>query len=166
MARSSSFASKSKMDNFPDIPEDAFLEKGIFFNYADLPERNIDQEAIKAWLYTIAKSRQKEISSLSYIFSSDDYLHDINVEFLNHDTLTDIITFPLESEEGISGEIYISLDRVEDNAKDFKTDFFNELRRVIAHGLLHLCGINDKTEQEAAEMRRAEEDALALWDRN
>ena len=89
----------------------------------------------------------------------------MNVEYLNHDTLTDVITFPYDNSGNlIEGDIFISIDRIHDNAKTFETTFTNELHRVIIHGALHLCGYGDKSEEEAKEMRRKENEALSIRD--
>lgn len=117
------------------------------------------------WLNRIAEQESKEIVSLDYVFCSDDYLHKINVEYLNHDTYTDIITFDLgePTDDAISGEIYISIDRVKENAQIHESRYKDELLRVVSHGLLHLIGYPDKSEQEALIMRCKEEDALKTY---
>ncbi|WP_341225181.1 rRNA maturation RNase YbeY [uncultured Arcticibacterium sp.] len=119
---------------------------------------------VKAWLKEIAKKEDFKIQDLNYIFMSDEGLHKINLEYLNHDTYTDIITFDNSEEEGIiESDIFISIDRVKENAESFKTTFDNELRRVLAHGLLHLCGYKDKSDEDAKLMREMEEASLRLW---
>ena len=101
---------------------------------------------------------------LTYIFCTDDALLQMNQQFLDHDTLTDIITFDLsEKETELTGEIYISVDRITENAQKFKTDYQQELHRVIFHGALHLCGFKDKTKKDAAEMRLQEDNCLEAW---
>ena len=102
---------------------------------------------------------------LTYIFCNDEYLLKINQQFLNHDTLTDVITFDLSEvpETLILGEIYISIDRVKENAKEFSTNYDEELLRVIFHGALHLCGKKDKTEQEQAIMRTLEQESIVAY---
>jgi len=106
------------------------------------------------------------MGDLNYIFMSDEELLKINQQYLNHDTYTDIITFDNSEDEGcIHGDIFISIDRVTENAENFKTEFETELRRVLAHGLLHLCGYKDKSEKEAELMRGMEENALENWKR-
>lgn len=101
---------------------------------------------------------------LRYIFCSDEALHRINLQFLQHDTYTDIITFDLsEKPQELLGEIYISTERVAENAATFNTTYERELHRVIFHGALHLCGLRDKTSAEKKEMRAAEDAALAAW---
>lgn len=118
----------------------------------------------KQWLISVALSEGKAIDELNYIFCSDEALLQINIDFLQHDTLTDIITFDNSTEKNnILGEIYISIDRVKENALVFSTSFDNELRRVLAHGLLHLCGYKDKTEKEQKQMREAEERAISFF---
>lgn len=101
---------------------------------------------------------------LTYIFCSDEYLLNINKEFLNHDTYTDIVTFDLgEYQDEMIGEIYISIDRVAENASKFGKTYQDELHRVIFHGALHLCGYKDKTQEQKNEMRQAEDKCLAAY---
>ena len=101
---------------------------------------------------------------LTYIFCSDEYLLNINKEFLNHDTYTDIVTFDLgEYEDEMIGEIYVSIDRVAENASKFSKTYQDELHRVIFHGALHLCGYKDKTQEQKNEMRQAEDKCLAAY---
>ena len=114
------------------------------------------------WLNSIAQQEDAIIDSLNYIFCSDDYLHNINLEYLDHDTYTDIITFDQSEDDTLCGDIFISIDRVRDNATSMNTQFSEELHRVIAHGLLHLIGYKDKTTEEAALMREKEEACLTL----
>ena len=121
-------------------------------------------EHVEDWLKAAALKESYGIDSLGYVFCSDDYLLEINQQFLDHDTLTDIVTFDYTEGTILNGEIYISTDRVGDNAKDFNVDFDTELRRVIIHGLLHMCGYGDKTEDEKSRMRSKEDEYLALWD--
>lgn len=115
-----------------------------------------DQERIANWLSNLIQTEGKDLGDLAYIFCTDDYLHDLNVRFLDHDTLTDVIGFDNSLGDLVEGEIYISVERVADNAKDFGQVFEDELYRVMAHGLLHFCGYADKTEAEAALMREKE----------
>ncbi|GAB3000893.1 rRNA maturation RNase YbeY [Cyclobacterium sediminis] len=119
---------------------------------------------IKQWLKQIAEKKEYKIQDLNYIFCSDEYLLEINIQYLNHDTYTDIVTFDQsEYENEIEGDIYISIDRVKENAATLKTTYHQELLRVLAHGLLHLCGLKDKTEKEKIEMRKEEDVALSLF---
>lgn len=117
------------------------------------------------WLEKIAASHQKEILEINYIFCSDDYLLEVNREYLDHDYYTDIITFDnSEDPKNLESDIFISLDRVEENAKDLNISFDKELLRVMAHGLLHLCGFKDKSNADAEHMREQEDSSLILWE--
>jgi probable rRNA maturation factor len=119
----------------------------------------------RTWLERVAKKKHKKITALNYVFCSDEYLLSMNNTHLQHDTYTDIITFgysPKESAE-ITGDIFISIDRVKENAKTYQTTFHNELRRVMAHGLLHLFGYKDKSTSDKKTMREKEELALTLY---
>ncbi|MEI2749165.1 MAG: rRNA maturation RNase YbeY [Ferruginibacter sp.] len=113
---------------------------------------------LKSFLADLARKERKQLDELSIVFCSDEYLLNINREHLAHDYYTDIITFDLSAskEAGISGELYISIDRVKDNAKQFGSTFTQELHRVIFHGLLHLCGYKDKRQTDIAMMRKKE----------
>ena len=128
----------------------------INFNYETEFNLANSEGEIKRISDTI-KEENHNLGEINYIFCSDDYLHKINVEFLNHDTLTDIISFDYTVGKEVHGDIYISIDRVKDNASDFNTDFANELARVMIHGILHYCGYKDKTEKDA-ELMRSKED--------
>lgn len=120
----------------------------------------------KSWLREIANEEGYSIGNLNYIFCSDEYLYAINVRYLNHDTYTDIITFDQgENPNEISGEIYISIDRVKENANFYEEGFEKEINRVISHGLLHLCGYSDKNKIDQNKMRIKEEKSLDLLDR-
>lgn len=133
-----------------------FFSDGIKFSLRD-------KTKVRSWLKRIAKSHGFSIDNLVYVFKSDEGLLTMNRQFLNHNTLTDIITFPDDASTGaVSGEIYISIDRVRENAKEFDESFKDELSRVMAHGLLHLCGFKDKTTSQAKRMRLEEKNALDL----
>lgn len=115
------------------------------------------------WIKKVVKKERATIVSLNYIFCSDSYLLKLNKAYLNHSTLTDIITFDYSEKAGpVNGEIYISIDRVRDNAKAFKTSLHLELHRVIIHGVLHLLGYRDKKPSEKVIMRKKEEAYLSL----
>lgn len=120
-----------------------------------------NEHAIKVWIESIIQSEGYRVGEILYVFCDDDYLHNINVKFLNHDTLTDIITFDYNLGKQINSEIYISIPRVLENSQNFNTRFKDELNRVIIHGILHLCGYKDETDSEAKEMRHIEDLALA-----
>ncbi len=112
---------------------------------------------IKKWLKETIEKEGYKLGELNYIFCSDEYLHQMNVSYLNHDTLTDIITFDNSDIEGkIIGDIFISIDRVAENAKKFDVEFIDELNRVMVHGALHLVGYKDKKKEEQEKMRAKE----------
>lgn len=115
------------------------------------------------WLNAVATSEDKTIGNLSYVFCSDDFLLEINQSYLNHDTYTDIITFDYNEDGLLSGEIYISTDRVVENALRFRESETNELHRVMVHGLLHLCGYPDKTDEEKDVMRKLENEKIKMF---
>ncbi|RTE54846.1 rRNA maturation RNase YbeY [Arenibacter aquaticus] len=115
------------------------------------------------WIGRIIVSEGDVLGKLDYIFCDDEYLLGINRQYLNHDTYTDIITFPYEEVGGISGDIFISIDRVRENAKEYRVDFETELKRVMAHGVLHLLGYGDKSEEEAVLMRSKENEKIKLF---
>ncbi len=122
---------------------------------------NLDKaEMVRSWIEEIIGCEGFEVGDISYIFCDDDYLHGINLEFLQHDTFTDIISFDYGLGKQINGEIYISVDRVLENSNKYQTSFGKELCRVIVHGILHLCGYKDKLYEEALLMRRKEDEAL------
>jgi rRNA maturation RNase YbeY len=128
----------------------------IHFFEEDIAVPLKEKRALKAWLKQLAAEEGKKIVELNYIFCSDSYLLEINKQYLNHNTLTDIITFDQsEKPNQIEGDIYISYERVLENGRKLKTEE-NELYRVIAHGLLHLCGYKDKSEEEEKTMREKE----------
>lgn len=116
----------------------------------------VNETAYTIWLNSVAASEDREIQDMGYVFCSDNFLLDINQRYLEHDTLTDIITFDYCVEERLSGEIYISTDRVKENASQFNVEFLTELQRVMVHGLLHLCGYGDKDDSEKQLMREKE----------
>lgn len=127
----------------------------ISFNYeTDFELHNEDQ--IAAWISTVINEEGFNEGEINYIFCDDEYLLKLNVEFLNHDTLTDIISFDYTVGKQINGDVYISVERVEDNATDFKVDFLSELNRVLVHGILHYCGYKDKSEEDEKLMRTKE----------
>jgi rRNA maturation RNase YbeY len=131
-----------------------------FLQSASFTNRTLVKEVIK----DLFKKEKKPLASLTYIFCSDEYLLEINRQYLNHNYYTDIITFDLsENNHQVTGEIYISLDRVKENAGEFKTTFKKELLRVIFHGALHLCGYKDKSDKEQTLMRKTEDKYLHYY---
>jgi probable rRNA maturation factor len=121
---------------------------------------------LKSWVEKIIISEKRKLKNLSYNFCSDEELFEKNKRFLNHSTYTDIITFDYSEGSLLSGEIYISIDRVKENAEKFKTSFTDELIRVMAHGALHLCGYKDKSPIQQKKMRAAENRAIKLFTKN
>lgn len=119
---------------------------------------------VKKWVEEVVVRRGKSVGNINYLFCDDNYLLDVNLRYLNHDTFTDIITFDYVAGNLVSGDILISTERVGENAGLYGVSFERELRRVIIHGVLHLLGQGDKSESEASEMRRLEEQALVLWE--
>lgn len=118
----------------------------------------------RKWLNKVASAEKHKICNLSYIFCDDEFLLTLNEGYLQHDTLTDVITFEYSSKRfQIEGEIYISIERIEENAAALGISTEIELRRVMAHGLLHLCGYGDKSKKEKEEMTMKEDSALLLW---
>ncbi|GEQ84876.1 endoribonuclease YbeY [Patiriisocius marinistellae] len=120
-----------------------------------------NESNVKNWIIDIIESEGFDEGDIGYIFCDDNYLHKMNVEFLDHDTLTDIISFDYSMGKQIHGEIYISIDRVKENAEEFNAMFVDELHRVIIHGILHYCGYKDKTSSDAVLMRSKENEALS-----
>ncbi|KPM49377.1 rRNA maturation RNase YbeY [Jiulongibacter sediminis] len=136
----------------------------IEFHAEDIDFELDNPSKIEKWLETVAQNEGFKIEELNYIFMTDEGLYEINMEYLNHDNYTDIITFDnSEEEEIIEGDIFISIERVRENAETYNSPFDTELRRVLAHGLLHLCGYKDKTEKDEKRMREMEEKSLALF---
>jgi len=131
----------------------------ILFNYVnDFSLQN--EEVIANWIIKVLSKEGFECDEINYIFCDDEYLHKLNVQYLNHDTLTDIISFDNSMDKNISGDIFISTERVVENAKAFEVPFNEELQRVIIHGILHFMGYKDKTEKELQEMRKRENEAI------
>ena len=138
-------------------------EESIHFFQEDIIYQLRQRTEIRSWLKSIAKKEKYSILELNYIFCSDEYLLQINKDFFNHDYYTDIITFDNSEVKGkIESDIFISIDRVRENAKQQKTSLKDELHRVLAHGMLHLTGYKDKTIEENKMMRKKEDTALAL----
>lgn len=121
-----------------------------------------NQSQISVWLESVILNEDLRLGEINYIFCDDVYLNKLNVEFLQHDTLTDIISFDYTLGKLIQGDIYISIERVRDNASDFDVSFTEELHRVMVHGVLHYCGYKDKTSEEDKLMRKKEDQYLEL----
>ena len=135
----------------------------ISFNSNEIKFTLKNKTVIKQWISSITNKKKRRVGDLNFVFCSDEFLLGMNKQYLNHDTYTDIITFDYSKEDKnlpISGDIYISVDRVRENAAKFNVAFENELHRVIIHGTLHLLGYADKTKTAKEEMRKQEDVAL------
>lgn len=135
----------------------------ISFYSEDIAFEHEDTDKIVPWIEETVEKYACNLSFVHFIFCSDDYLHQLNVSYLKHDTLTDIITFPYATPPQIEGDVFISIERVRDNAETYKVSFEEELLRVIIHGVLHLCGFTDKTVAEKEEMNEKENEALGHY---
>lgn len=134
----------------------------VIFNYET--DFQLENELVyEQWIDAVIESEGKEPGEINYIFCDDEYLHNINMQYLNHDTLTDIISFDYCIGDLISGDIFVSIERVQDNAKEYEVSFNEELLRVLAHGVLHYCGYKDKTENEALLMRTKEQEKIDMF---
>jgi len=134
----------------------------ISFNYeTDFELENETQ--YEDWISRIIESEGFDEGEINFIFCDDEYLHKINVEYLDHDTLTDIISFDYTVGNLIQGDIFVSVERVQDNANDFNVSFEEELKRVLSHGVLHYCGYKDKSPKDEALMRSKEEEKMQMF---
>lgn len=134
----------------------------VIFNYeTDFQLEN--ESKYEDWIDSIIESEDKDPGEINYIFCDDDYLLEINKQYLDHDTLTDIISFDYCIGDLISGDIFISIDRVKDNAQEYDVSFNNELLRVMSHGILHYCGYKDKTQDEQLLMRAKEQEKINMF---
>lgn len=135
----------------------------IEFETKNVGMHALDFAKVDRWLGEVAASHNRKVGNVNYLFCDDEEILRVNREFLRHDYFTDIITFDYSHKDRIGGDIFISLDTVASNARDLGQEYGVELLRVIAHGVLHLCGINDKGPGEREIMEGAENAALALW---
>lgn len=140
------------------------MRAAVRFFVEDIDFKFSHSKATTTWLHRVAVSHGVKIKEINYIFVSDQYLLRLNQNYLQHDTLTDIITFPYDEEarQELGGDIYISIERIQENAAKFGVSFENELSRVMVHGLLHLVGFEDTNSQAKKDMRRAEDAALDM----
>ena len=122
-----------------------------------------DEKRLKEWIAEAVATEEFLVGEINYVFCSDEYLHKINLQYLNHDTYTDIISFDYRVGNQLHGDIFISVDRVRENALKFEVDFKSELLRVLIHGILHFCGYKDKLENEADAMRAKEDYYIARY---
>ena len=134
----------------------------ISFNYETDFELG-NEAAFESWISRVILSEEKKEGEINFIFCDDEYLHKLNVEYLEHDTLTDVISFDYSIGNEIHGDVYISTERVADNAMDFKVTFEEEIKRVIIHGILHYCGYKDKSDTDEALMRSKEEEKIKMF---
>lgn len=134
----------------------------ISFQTISITHPNINEQAVRAWIQNVAACYSRRVGNISYIFVDDSEILNINRQYLQHDYYTDIITFDYSSESFISGDLFISLDTVRSNATEYHVPYDEELHRVIIHGILHLCGINDKGPGEREIMENAENKALSM----
>ncbi|MFN5442696.1 MAG: rRNA maturation RNase YbeY [Crocinitomicaceae bacterium] len=131
-------------------------------NYEDVDDLSLNDIDLTNWISKVCVDENYNLGDISLIFCSDEYLLDMNRTHLDHDYYTDIITFDYTDNQIVSGDLFISIDRVRDNASDFNVSFDHELHRVIIHGVLHLCGYKDKSDDEEKLMRTKENNALSL----
>lgn len=134
----------------------------ITYQTEDIAMPAIHKRETTAWIKAVAETYGKKVGEIAYIFCSDEKILEVNREYLQHDYYTDIITFDYCEGDKISGDLFISLETVKSNSEEFKTDYDEELHRTIIHGILHLCGINDKGPGEREIMEQAENKALAM----
>ena len=143
------------------------MDLNINFFFEDTTEPALDYKKIKSWLSLLIHNHNFILEELNYILCSDDYLLEVNKEHLNHDYYTDIITFDnSDTKQTIESDIFVSIDRIEDNAKVLNQDFQKETLRVLSHGVLHLLGFKDKSDKDAKEMRKQEDSAIELYYKN
>lgn len=138
-----------------DVAEISFEQEDLEFTLESTPE-------VQAWIARSIHEEKKELGFLNFIFTSDKNLLSINQAYLDHDTYTDIITFDYGDGHVISGDIYLSIDRIRENTETYKTSFINELHRVIIHGVMHLCGYADKRPEDKTHMTEKEDYYLSL----
>lgn len=134
----------------------------IQFVFEDVKFTLSERLRLKAWIKEVVSSYGMKTGNICYIFCNDDYILDVNKQYLNHDYYTDIITFDYDEDDVISGDLFISIDTVKSNSIQFSTQFIDELHRVMIHGVLHLLGLKDKAPEDEKAMRLAEDKALAL----
>lgn len=139
------------------------MEQAIINFYSETDFLLEDQERYSSWIQAVIASESRKPGEISYIFCDDQYLLELNKEYLDHDTFTDIITFDYCIGKIIQGDLFISIERVKENSVLFNVSFSEELRRVIIHGILHLCGYSDKTPEESKLMRIKEEEKMRLF---
>lgn len=149
------------MIDFPELRDEA-PEAPVSFHFEEVSFDLPDEQRLSKWLQGVAETEGKEFVEVQYVFCTDEKLREMNVEYLDHDYYTDVITFPY-SDNAVHGDVFISYDRVADNAQRLEVPFEQELCRVLVHGVLHLCGYLDKTETDEKRMREKEDFYLGKW---
>lgn len=134
----------------------------ISFNY-ELDFKLDNEDAFSSWISSVILSESKKEGDINYIFCDDDYILEINNKYLNHDYYTDIISFDYSVGNELHGDIFVSIERIRENALDFNVTFDEELKRVIIHGVLHYCGFKDKSEEDELLMRLKEDEKIAMF---
>lgn len=134
----------------------------ISFNY-ELDFKLENETIYSDWISKVISSENRDEGEINYIFCDDDYLIELNQQYLDHDTLTDVISFDYSEGNELHGDVFISIERVRENAADFKVAFDEELKRVLVHGILHYCGYKDKSEEEEKLMRQKEEEKMKMF---
>ncbi|MBW4970008.1 rRNA maturation RNase YbeY [Croceibacter atlanticus] len=132
-------------------------------NFFTETEFTINEDEFNSWLLSVIASEGKNLGEINYIFCDDAYLLSINQQYLDHDTYTDIISFDTSEGNDLSGDIFISVERIQENAQQFNVSVDDELKRVLVHGILHFCGYKDKTDDEAKLMREKEDEKLKMF---
>ena len=148
------------LEDLTQWEEDSHAGDPISFFAEDVDFHPSNVPALSRWITSLLDQEGMTLYTINVVFCSDAYLHQLNVEYLSHDTLTDVITFPYQDPPAIEGDIFISIERVLENASAFQTSFTDELHRVIIHGVLHLCGYSDKSPGEKRAMTDRENEAL------
>lgn len=135
----------------------------IAYYTEDVKMPTFPKRKINAWIKSVANKYKKNVGEIAYIFCSDKKILEVNKQYLQHDYYTDIITFDYCEKDVLNGDIFISIETVSSNAEQFRVSFEEELRRILIHGILHLCGQDDKTPALRAEMTKKENEALEMW---
>ncbi len=135
----------------------------IHYFTEDVEEIKLNKKKVSSWIKTCVLQNNKKEGDLNFIFCSDEYLKEINIQYLKHDYYTDIITFGYNEQDILAGDIFISVDRIADNAMNFNVSFNDELLRVIIHGVLHLIGFNDTNQKQKKEMKNQEDEWIAAY---
>jgi len=134
----------------------------VFFHQEDISYRLRHKRALSTWIRNAVEKEGLKVKAINIVLTSDGFLFKMNQKYLNHSTLTDVITFPFENPDGVAGDVYLSLERVRENAKAYEVKLIDELHRVMIHGTLHLCGYQDGTPTAKAIMRSTEDKYLSL----